>query len=60
MVIPPELLDCLREIARNPLTRVSFEKEQQLVSLGLIRRWTDFVAITEAGRAVLGEAAPDR
>ena len=56
MAIPPDLLDCLREISRNPLTRPSVEKEQQLVSLGLIRRWADFVAITEAGRAALAEA----
>ena len=56
MAIPPELLDCLKEISRNPLTRLSHEKEQQLVSLGLIRRWADFVAITEAGRAALDQA----
>lgn len=57
MAIPPDLLECLRELSRNPLTRLSHDKEQQLVSLGLIRRWADFVAITEAGRAVLDEIA---
>ena len=41
------------------MTRLSHEKEQQLVSLGLIRRWSDFVAITEAGRAALEEAGRD-
>jgi hypothetical protein len=59
LVIPPELLDCLREIDRNPLTRLSFEKEQQLLGYGLIRRWADFVAITEEGRALLAANPPD-
>jgi hypothetical protein len=57
MSVPAELLDCLKELSRNPLTRLSFEKEQQLVALGLIHRWTGFVAITEAGRAALAQAA---
>ena len=56
MEISSELLDCLKELSVNPLTRLSYEKEQQLISLGLIRRWADFIAITEAGRAVLHEA----
>ena len=57
MPVPAELLDCLKELSKNPLTRLSFEKEQQLVALGLIHRWTGFVAITEAGRAALAQAA---
>ena len=53
--IPPELLECLRELSRNPLVRLSYEKEEQLVALGLIRRGTNFVSITEAGRTLLAE-----
>jgi hypothetical protein len=56
MDIPPELLECLQQLNDNPLTRLSYEKEQQLIGLGLIRRWAAFVSITEAGRAVLQEA----
>jgi hypothetical protein len=59
--ISPELLDCLRELSRNPLVRLSYKKEQQLVALGLISRGANFVSITEAGRALLAEtdkAAP--
>ena len=54
--ISPELLDCLRELSTNPLVRLSYAKEQQLVALGLIRRGTGFVSITEAGRALLAES----
>ena len=53
--ISPELLECLRELSRNPLVRLSYEKEQKLVALGLIQRGANFVLITEAGRALLAE-----
>lgn len=53
MDVSAELLDCLAEISENPLTRLSHDKEQQLVAAGLIRRGADFVFITEAGRAAL-------
>ena len=59
MALSAELLECLQQLSKNPLTRLSFEKEQQLLALGLIRRWADFVVLTEAGRAMLEEAQGD-
>ena len=56
MALSPELINLLRKIYQNPLGRLFHEQEEKLISLGLIRRWEDFLAVTELGRAALKEA----
>ena len=56
MALAPELIHLLRKIGQNPLSRLPHEQEEKLIRLGLIRRWEDFLAVTELGRAALKEA----
>src|SRR5688500_13092129 len=51
--VPDEITAALRQLSTNPLGRLSPEQEHALLALGLIRRWEDFIALTELGRTVL-------
>ena len=56
-LIPPHLLDALRQAAENPLGRLSIEDEHALSQLGLLRAWDDFIVVTELGRKLLTDHA---
>ena len=56
-MIPPELLDALRQVAEHPLGRLSIDEEHALSQLGLLRVWDDFVVVTELGRKLLDDHA---
>lgn len=56
MALAPELINLLRKIGQDPLSRLPHDQEERLVRLGLIRRWEGFLAVTELGRAALNEA----
>jgi hypothetical protein len=56
-MIPPQLLDALRQVAEHPLGRLSIDEEHALSELGLLRVWNDFIVVTELGRKLLDDQA---
>ena len=56
-MIPPQLMNALREVAEHPLGRLSLDEEHALSQLGLLRVWDHFVVVTELGRKLLDDQA---